>query len=118
VHARHHVFDRAVLTGRVHALEHDQERMRTHGREYFLQLRQADEIALELLLGVGFLCELTRFARIEIRDPDRPARPDEQIFFLHAFTVSNSRNPSSSTPAMPSDSALASFEPASSPATT
>ncbi len=115
VHAGHHVLHCAVFAGRIHALQHDQQRVRAHRREHVLQLREARDVVLQLPGRVALALEAAGCGGIVVAQPQAMTGRHPECFVFHE---SNARKPSSSSTAMPSASAFASFVPASSPATT
>ena len=74
VDAAQHVLDRAVLAGRVHALEDDEQRVAGVGVKALVPLLQLLGVFLQRLL-VGLL----RF--VERRDLGRPVRERERLAF-------------------------------------
>ena len=69
-----HVLDRAVLAGRVHRLQHDQDRVLVLGVEESLLVGELLEIMLGLLLGCVFRFVLARIGRIELVQPELGVR--------------------------------------------
>jgi hypothetical protein len=57
VHARHHVFDRAVLARRIHALQDEEQRLRARGIEDVLQVAKAFDVGFQLFAGLRFIFE-------------------------------------------------------------
>src|SRR5262249_24922163 len=88
IEAGHDVLDHAILAGRIHRLQHDQEGPRTVGIESFLQLRKPTEILGKLRLGLVLIeIEAARVGGIERRQPEVVRIVDaealDQLFKLH-----------------------------------
>ena len=66
VHARHHVFDRAVLPRRIHALKNDQHRTLTLRVKHILQRCESLDIGTQLALGIRLLFEFAGRTRVEV----------------------------------------------------
>ena len=75
VDARHHVADGAVLAGRVHRLEDQQQRARVLGVELALLFRQAANAFREQRRRILFVHQAAGPARIEVLQPDPFPRP-------------------------------------------
>jgi hypothetical protein len=71
------VLDGAVLSGRVHRLEDDEERMSALGRQPGLVVSEQLDALLERVIHVIGLLETERIARIEISEAHRGSRLDE-----------------------------------------
>jgi hypothetical protein len=79
VDAGHDVLDHAVLAGRVHGLEDDQQRVAVVGVEPRLQVAQAPDMAVELAAIVGLRAVIRRDARRPLPQAQPAAGSDAEI---------------------------------------
>ena len=76
IEALHHVADRAVLAGRVHALQHQQQRAAIFGVEAVAEIVELGDVLIELGLHHFALFEPAGIVGVEIAEPDFLARRD------------------------------------------
>src|SRR3954468_17170661 len=83
IYSGHHVLDDAVLSGRVHSLQHDQERAILLGIEHVLQLGKLLNVFGKLRVRVVFMFVGAGARRVVVAELDAAVRRHEEIFFVN-----------------------------------